>query len=111
MPATWAEVTRDLGWGNVSPHSPRHSIFAGAYYMRKLQRAWSSKRTTMDRQRLAQASYNGGMGNLLAAQRLCSGAIQYEQVAACLPMVTGRHAQETLTYIDRIARWQKEMAQ
>lgn len=110
MPGTWQEVQRDLGWVSVSPHSERHAIFAGAYYMAKLSRIWKSKRPILDRHWLAQASYNAGAGNILKAQKLCGGANRYHQIIACLPQVTGRHSAETLTYFKRIARWWAEMA-
>lgn len=109
MPATFAEAVRALGWGAVSPHDARFAIEAGAWYMARLCAGWSSPRPTLDRQQLAQASYNAGMGNLLRAQAACGGAVRWPAVAACLPSVTGRHAQETLTYVDRIARWRAVM--
>ena len=119
MPATWAEVSRQLGWRNVSPHSPPHAIRAGAFYMRQLQRfpdwrAWADP----DRHALAQAAYNAGAGNLrkalkisIAAQRNPRARIfrDANTVLGCLPLVTGRHARETITYIDRIARWRAQM--
>lgn len=110
MPKTWDEVQRDLGWNNVSPHAERQSIFAGAYYMAKLRKAWKSKRPVWDRQWLAQASYNGGMGNLLKAQKLCGGPNRYDEIIRCLPKVTGKHSKETIDYIERIARHWSAMA-
>jgi soluble lytic murein transglycosylase-like protein len=110
MPGTWAEVQRDLGWSNVSPHSERHAIHAGAYYMAKLSRMWSSKRPILDRHWLAQASYNAGAGNILKAQKACGGASRYHAVIACLPRITGHHARETTVYTQRINRWEGEMS-
>lgn len=110
MPGTWAEVQRDLGWVSVSPHSAKHSIIAGAYYMRKLRRLWSSPRPIIDRHWLAQASYNAGGGNILKAQKRCGGALRYHAIIACLPLVTGRHSAETITYTKRINRWEGEMS-
>jgi len=111
MPGTWAQVTKELGWKNVDPRSPKHSIYAGAYYMQKLRRAWSAPRPDADRHALAQASYNAGLGNILATQRFCGGATGAAAILKCLPQVTGRHATETLTYVERIARWQKELTE
>lgn len=104
MPGTWAQITREMRLGNVSPAS-EVAIDAGAYYMRKLRRSWSAPRPAEDRQRLAQASYNAGLGNILEAQERCGGPPGWREISACLPAVTGRHAQETLTYVERIAKW------
>lgn len=102
MPATWDQVIREIGLGNVSPHDSKYAILAGAYYMAKLRKGWSAKRSEVDRQRLALASYNAGMGNLLKAQRACGGANEYHRIEACLPQITGHFSQETITYVARI---------
>lgn len=81
------------------------AIQAGAYYMAKLRAAWTAPRPEDDRHRLALASYNAGLGNILAAQRACGGPPGYDDVMACLPEITGRHAQETLSYAPLIYRW------
>lgn len=109
MPGTWAQVTRELGWTGISPRDAKYAVQAGAYYMAKLKRSWKSPRPAMDRHQLAQASYNAGMGHLVSAQRLCGGPALYAEIIRCLPQVTGRHSAETITYVERIARWRKEM--
>lgn len=110
MPGTWAEVSRQLGYGIVSPHIARYAIDAGAYYMASLRRQWSAPRPAEDRQRLAQASYNTGMGNMLHAQRLCSARLNWAEIAPCLQAVTGTAgAHETITYVERIAHWRDLM--
>lgn len=107
MPATWADLTRELRLGSVSPHHAI-AIDAGAYYMAKLRRAWRSDRPADDRQRLAQASYNAGLGSIIAAQRACDGARLWAGIAPCLPQITGTpHAGETTTYVTRIAHWRR----
>lgn len=109
MPATWADLTRELRLGGASPHHDI-AIEAGAYYMARLRRGWMTERPPDDRQRLAQASYNAGTGNLLKAQRLCDG-ILYAEIVPCLVAVTGeRNARETRTYVERIAKWRGMMA-
>ncbi len=102
MPGTWREVAGQLGLGAVSPHAVRHAINAGAYYMARLYRAWSSPRPDPDRWDLARASYNAGMGNLLKAQRRAGGATGFADIMAALPQVTGHHSRETITYVERI---------
>lgn len=109
MPGTWAQVTRELGWSGISPRDAKYAIEAGAYYMAKLRRSWKSPRPAMDRHQLAQASYNAGLGHLVKAQRLCGGAVLYADIVRCLPQVTGHHSRETITYVERIARWRRDM--
>ncbi|CUW41124.1 conserved protein of unknown function (Lysozyme-like domain 89-242) [Magnetospirillum sp. XM-1] len=108
MPATWDQLTRELRLGAVSPHAPI-AIEAGAYYMARLRQIWRGGRDPADRQPLAQASYNAGAGNIINAQKVCGGARLWAVIAPCLGHVTGRHATETLTYVDRIARYQAQM--
>lgn len=98
-----------MALGLVSPHMAEPAIIAGAYYMARLRRSWSSPRPGEDRQRLAQASYNAGLGSLLAAQRACEGRLLYSEIVVCLPQITGQHSRETITYVERIARWHKMM--
>lgn len=105
MPGTWAQVSRELRLpAGLSPHHA-WAIEAGAYYMAKLRAQWTAPRPAEDRHQLAQSSYNAGLGNILAAQRRCGGPPGYEDIIRCLPHVTGRHAQETITYVRRIAYW------
>jgi hypothetical protein len=107
MPATWSDLTRELRLGQASPHHAI-AIDAGAYYMAKLRRAWRADRPADDRQRLAQASYNAGTGNIVEAQRACDGARLWAGIAPCLPQITGAdHARETTTYVARIATWRR----
>lgn len=105
MPGTWADVARQLRLPPDLRADSDMAIEAGAYYMAQLRRAWSSPRPAEDRHQLAQASYNAGLGNLLAAQRACRGAVLYAGIIACLPAITGRYSEETIAYVDRIARW------
>lgn len=103
MPGTWADISRRLGYGDVSPHVARYAIDAGAYYMAQLRRQWSSPRPPEDRQALAQASYNTGLGNVLRAQKLCQGAPHWPEISLCLAAVTGGDARQTIDYVRLIA--------
>lgn len=105
MPATWKEITAAMGVAVVDRRAAGPSIEAGAYYMLRLRRNWSSQRPEADRHNLAMASYNAGLGHILAAQRACGGPVLYEPIMACLPQITGRHAAETLGYAPRIRKW------
>ena len=104
MPATWEEVSRELGFVGVSPHSPQHAIEAAAYYMAKQRSGWSFPRPEHDRHSLAMASYNAGFGNILKAQTLSGGELLYTPIIERLPDVTGHYSAETMTYVERI--WQ-----
>jgi len=110
MPATWAQIRVEMKYGlGVDPFMADVAIAAGAYYMAKLRRGWSSPRPQGDRHKLAQASYNAGFGNLLKAQKACGGARLYDDIIRCLPDITGRHSTETITYVRRIAKWWRMM--
>lgn len=110
MPGTWEDLRRQMRLGpTASPHD-EIAIQAGAYYMAKLRRAWSAPRPVDGRQVLAQASYNAGMGNVIAAQRACGEPRDWADIAPCLPAVTGaRHAAETTGYVRAIAKWRAMM--
>lgn len=108
MPGTWNDVARHLGFAG-SPHEDM-AIEAGAYYMAKMRYIWRRNRSSGARHPLAQASYNAGAGNIIKAQALCNNARYWPEISACLHLVTGeRNAHETKTYVERIARWRKQM--
>ncbi len=109
MPGTWEEISRRLGYGGLSRRDADHAIDFGAYYMARLSRGWKFPRPVMDRHYLALSSYNAGFGNILAAQRACGGALLYAAIIECLPSITGRHSNETITYVQRIRRWRREL--
>jgi len=110
MPKTWIEVTKQLQRSGASARDANLAIEAGAFYMANLRRTWRAPRPALDRHWLAEASYNAGAGNLVRAQALCRGKALYHEISACLPQVTGRFAQETLTYVTRIDRWRFELS-
>ena len=103
MPGTWAEAERALGVRNV--YSATENSWAAGWYMRRMMAIWTSKRTDYQRLQLAQASYNAGAGHIIEAQRRCDDARAWPSISRCLPDVTGRHAAETIQYVQRIRRW------
>ena len=110
MPATWVDVSRQLGWSGVSPHVAKYAIEGGAYYMAKLAQMWGANRPAAERHRLAQASYNAGTGSILAAQAKCQDALLWDEINPCLAGVTGQqNARQTIDYVDRIAAWYRLM--
>lgn len=108
MPGTAREVGKNSKV-NATPEQfwlPEVSIRAAGFYMGKLVYGWKSPRPFMDRHKLALASYNAGIGNILKAQRLCEMARLYEPIIVCLPWVTGHHSRETIGYTTNIVdRW------
>ena len=102
MPATWQEISAKMGYSNVSPRVAKYAIPAAAYYMGSLRKTWSSPRPHYDRLKLAAASYNAGKGNVIKSQRLCDNKVLYDEIVECLPKVTGKHSEETFTYVKRI---------
>lgn len=109
MPGTVKDSSRALGY-QVNPYNPRHAIQAGARYMSYLRGQWRWERPERDKHSLALASYNAGLGHILAAQKHCNNATLYSDIIACLPRVTGRHAEETLNYVPRIWAIYKRLA-
>lgn len=103
MPGTWSDARQAIGVRDV--YSARDNAWAAGWYMRRQLNIWISERTDHQRLELAQASYNAGAGNILAAQRECGGAITWSEIQGCLPAVTGHHASETIGYVRNIRRW------
>ncbi|MBB4211699.1 transglycosylase SLT domain-containing protein [Rhodothalassium salexigens] len=105
MPATWAEMARRLDLpAGATPHDAI-AIEAGAAYQARLMRQWDRGRDFAGRWPLGLASYNAGLGHILGAQAHCDDALLWRDVAPCLARVTGRHADETRTYVRRTAHW------
>jgi soluble lytic murein transglycosylase-like protein len=85
---------------------PDQSITAAAIYMGYLWGQWSAPRSKIDRYKLTLASYNAGLGNILAAQTYSGGENGYTAIIAELPQVTGEHSKETIEYVDLIVhKW------
>lgn len=96
---------RTKGIPMLSRREAVYAIEGGAWYMRKLRGGWKN-RAIADSHDLALASYNAGVGNILKAQKHCSNARLWTQIAPCLPRITGRgNAHETTSYVANIHRW------
>lgn len=112
MAPTWRDVKAELNLpADATPFNTGHAIRAGAYYLGKLRRAWARvERPEADRRRLAQASYNAGLGNIIKAQQLAGGAADYDSIIAQLHRVTGAdNAAETRNYVQRIERYYNDL--
>lgn len=110
MPGTWSDMQRHgIVPAGVSPRDARFSIQAAAFYMRQNLDGWfKSGRTAGSRYDLALSGYNAGRGHLYHAQSLCDGAMEYRDIIACLPAVTGHHSAETIDYVKKIHRWYEQ---
>jgi membrane-bound lytic murein transglycosylase F len=95
MPGTWSEMSKGLGI-TASVFNPKANSYVAAYYMGRLERQWTSERPLREKQKLAQASYNAGFGNILKAQKQCNGALFWRDIEPCL----GYH--ETSVYVRKI---------
>lgn len=103
MPDTWTQMVRELGFPvNTKAYAAPYNIQAHAYYMRQLRSQFKKPRPEVDRHSLALASYNAGLGNILKAQAKGGNSLLYAPMIKALPQVTGKHSEETRTYVKRI---------
>lgn len=111
MPASWQDQIKALGYPRTaSRRDAAMAIEAGAYYMRNLRRTWHRDRTPQEAHDLGLASYNAGVGNILAAQRLCGNESRWYDIAPCIGRVTGPlNAKQTIDYVVKIRRWRQQM--
>lgn len=108
MPATGRELARQTGVEGPLT-SPAVNVLYGTFYLRRMLSIWSTPRPPIARLELAFASYNAGAGHIIKAQTLANGALLWDDIQVALPQVTGRHSEETRTYVRRIHRWKEEL--
>ena len=110
MPGTWRDMQkRGVVPIGISPRDAAYSIQASAVYMSMQLNGWQkSGRTSGSHYDLAAAGYNAGRGHLYKAQRLCAGAMEYQQIIKCLPQVTFKHSKETIDYVNKIHLWYQQ---
>ncbi len=108
MPGTMPEIRRAIKF-EKSPFS-KAAIYPAAYYQGKMMVGWTARRTPYQRWQLGLASYNSGFGSVLKSQKKCGGAALWDQIKYCQHLVTGKNAEETITYVERIIRWWTELA-
>lgn len=113
MPDTWTQIIRALGYPKtVSRRDAKYAIEGAAWYQMKQRTAWRPQgRTPFQRNDWGLASYNGGLGNMIKAQKLCMDAVLWPDAAPCLVQVTGEHSKETINYVVRINRLWQELEQ
>jgi len=103
MAPTWKEWAPKAGYPEADRFDPEASIMVGAAYMAHLIKQWKAPRPDIDRHCLAMASFNSGLGNVLAAQKKAGNPNLYAEIIKELPSVTGpKHSNETMTYVKKI---------
>lgn len=85
--------------------NPIQSIWAQVYYMNKLFKVWDLGRVDEERLKLALASYNAGIRNILKAQKKSGNKKFWDQIKLSLSSVTGKNSKETITYVDNIFKY------
>lgn len=81
------------------------SIWAQVYYMNKLFKVWDLGRVDEERLKLALASYNAGIRNILRSQKKSGNKKFWNEIKLSLSSVTGRNSKETITYVDNIFKY------
>lgn len=104
MPGTARDVARQLGRGSRvgSLRDAANNIEIAAAYIQYLHRLWSYPRPAFCRLKLVMASYNAGPGNVIEAQKESGGRRCWGHISAHLHKVTGKHSEETISYVNRI---------
>ena len=85
--------------------NPEQSIWAQVYYMNKLFKVWDLGRSDEERLKLAFASYNAGIRNILKAQKKSGDKKFWNEIKLSLSSVTGKNSRETITYVDNIFKY------
>ena len=105
MKPTLEEVSKQLG-RNLSPYDARDGIEAGAVYMQNLRKQVTSPRPSIEeKEKVAIAGFNAGLGSVWCAQRKGKGVILWKDISRFLHECTGRHAKETIGYVAKISRF------
>lgn len=102
MPATWKDEENVLN-RKGSAYDPDLNILFAAHYMMRMKRIFRAETELVNQESFAMAGYNAGAGNILKAKKKCPAGSAWNTVLFdCLPLVTGKHAKETQTYVTRI---------
>ncbi|MDX9743893.1 MAG: transglycosylase SLT domain-containing protein [Arcobacteraceae bacterium] len=90
--------------------NPIQSIWAQVYYMNKLFKVWDLGRVDEERLKLAFASYNAGIRNILKAQKISGNKKFWNEIKLSLHLITGKNSEETITYVDNIFKYVIDVA-
>ena len=111
LTATWDETITQAGLPPGSSRlDPDVAIKAQAFYLNRLADVWLAPRSQGCRFRLALASYNSGIGNVIEAQKQSGGRQCWPDISPYQAVVTGDHATETINYVDRIDTLYSELS-
>lgn len=106
MPSTFAEITNKSAYIEGALTEPRWNIAAGIWYNKYQFDYWQKGRELEERLKFMYGSYNTGRVNLRKAQRQAINKglnpRVWESMHQALPLVTGKHSRETLSYVERI---------
>ena len=100
MPATSAELASRHQMPDL-PFNPRANIRLGVLYNFELWQRYEQL-SRFERTKMMLAAYNAGPTNIYKARSRTSNCNNWDGVAQMLPLVTGKYAQETIQYVDRV---------
>lgn len=103
------ETAGDFGVPVSDLYRAKHNIQVAARVSERNWNFWITDRPHEKREDLERACYNAGCGHILEAQKRCGMARDWEQIKECLPQVTGRHAKETIEYVERHKEWRERL--
>lgn len=105
MPGTAAEMAAKHPGDDGTILLPHINIRLGIAYDRKCFDIWQAERGR-ERIRFMLGSYNAGPGHIVTAQQRAAhrglAADQWQSIVAMLPEVTGKHAKETINYVNKV---------
>jgi len=108
MPKTYKDIQKKVpDLGNIN--EPRWNIAAGLYYNKYLFNNWTSPRPFIDRMSFIFASYNGGIGNVLKAQKYCNrkkniNCNLWNNIIDVAPNIQTWRYDESLHYVEKIKK-------
>jgi soluble lytic murein transglycosylase-like protein len=105
MPST----AKELGLNLKEDHSigsvlhPESNLDASARYLRKLFDKYTKEGISDNEAwNFATGAYNAGMGNITKAIVKAGTVSKWDQIAAILPVITGKYSSETIRYVNRL---------
>jgi soluble lytic murein transglycosylase-like protein len=106
-PTTFRYVTTKLMPKNIRRRlyirNGKDNMYVAKFYMDYLENKWQHIPSESDRYRLALASYNAGLSNVMKAEKRSGGAKSYSAIIAHLPSITHRYSKITMSYVNKIA--------
>jgi membrane-bound lytic murein transglycosylase F len=107
MPGTAVETARKLGVKNGGIYDPEFNIMLGVYYDNSLYKMFKNE-NGFERLAFMYGAYNCGPGNIIKAQKVARVDNKWFYIVEALPSITGKHATETINYVERIGKFYRE---